>query len=500
MSTIPRPSSTVEPRPWQTGLAPVYIGIFLWIAFLDQLGRRALPIGGLGWSMLGALVAGPLGYLLLFRVSATWGQQVGKPIDVIATSTFGARGARLVPGILIGLGQLIFFAIAIGYAVDFTLQGLVMGRLIDPRALRPMMMGEASLPSPLFLGTTLVWTVAAALVSNWFIRWIAALMQIFPIFPAILLGLAMVAWMRGLTSFQPSHIDPLDGSSIPEELRGWKAFTLTFQWVFAYTAMAGVVGADWGAGSTSPRDVREGGWVGVAFAPVVISALVLMTVAGHQGTIAAANQGRGGGEPGVGRFPVEGLPSPVGGRAPALGSEGPRALATPSTFRSVLMGTIDRRLACVMLLVFGLASMAPAVYASFVFGSRFSAIGPNISKLGWTMMGAVTAWLLIVGGWFDRTETLFNALGATFAAVAGAMAADFVLRRGKWSGPRHGFNLPGLVAWTLGTTVGLAPTVARAFGSERASQIQPAALAGFAVAFVTYAVMAMLKLESKPVV
>ena len=174
----------VAPKPWQTGLAPVYIGMFLWVAFADQLGRRALPIGGLRWSMLGAMVAGPACYLLLFRVPATWGLRVGRPLDVVATSTFGARGASLVPGLLIGLGQVVFFAVCdrLRGRPDVPGDWSSAGWSTSDRSSRSRWVARRS-PRPLFLMTALAWAYAGALVSLWFVRWIAALMQYLPDLP-----------------------------------------------------------------------------------------------------------------------------------------------------------------------------------------------------------------------------------------------------------------------------------------------------------------------------
>lgn len=481
MSSIPRPGTAVEPKSWQTGLAPVYIGIFLWVAFFDQLGRRALPVGGLGWSILGAAVAGPLAYLLLFRVPATWGQQVGQGLAVVSTSTFGARGSALVPGLLIGIGQVVLFALAVGYAVDLTFEGLAIGRLVDPRSLRPVLVSGAPMKPPLVLATALFWCVATALVSLKFVRWIAFLMQFFPIFPAILLGGSMLAMLGGLRDFVPSGVDPRTSAMIPEAEGSGMAFLLTLQWVFAFAALSGLVGADWGSGSTSPRDVRLGGWVGLALAPAVVSALALIAIAGHRGSLDASTEPR---DPRMARVVIEDAPgNPAGPEAPG------------DTFRAVLAGGFDRRVSCVMLLVFGLASLAPACYASFVFGERFVAIGPGISKFTWTMMGTSTAWLLIVGGWSDRPETVFNVLGAVFAPAAGAMAADYRRQKGIWPGPRRGVNPAGMIAWAIGLAVGLAPTIAR---SPLADRLQPAAVAAFFAAYLAYELIALVRLESAP--
>ena len=493
MSTLPQPGAEVEPKPWQTGIAPVYISMFLWIAFFDQIGRRALPMGGLGWSMLGAAVAGPLGYLLLYRAPATWGHRVGKPLDVVSTSTFGVRGASLVPGLLLGVAQVVLFALAVGYAIELTFQGLVVGGLVDPRSLRPTRMGGATLKSPLYLSTALFWAVATALVSLRFIRWIAYLMQFFPIFPAVLLGGAMLATMGGLPSFHPTGVDPLMPLAVvPEGTAGLRALLLTLQWVFSFSAMAGVMGADWGSGTTGSKDVKVGGWVGMAFAPMIVSALALIAVAGHQGSKSA---GREFADPRLARSSIEDLAPPGGppSTGPAPGLEAP-----PHTFLAAANGAFGRPVGCVMLLIFGLASLAPAVYSSFTFGMQFKALGPGISRLTWTMLGTCAAWLLIVGGWFGRAEVAFNLLGAAFAPVAGAIAADYRRHRGRWPGPRVGINPAGLVAWAVGLAVGLAPTIARALGSDGLAGFQPAALWASLAAYLTYELLALVKLESAP--
>ncbi|WP_435005763.1 purine-cytosine permease-like transporter [Tundrisphaera lichenicola] len=484
MSSIPRPGSVVEPKPWQTGLAPVYIGVFLWVAFFDQIGRRALPVGGLGWSLLGAAIAGPVGYLLLFRIPARWGRQVGGGLSVVSASTFGSKGSALVPGLLVGIGQVVVFAVAVGYAVDLTFHGLASLRLIDPRVLRPVDYGGATIKPPLVLATTLFWAVATTLVSFRFVRWIAYLMQFFPIFPGVLLGASMLAMLGGLRYFIPSGVDPVTSQVVTPEVGSPMAFLLTFQWVFAYGALAGLMGADWGAGSLTDRDVKIGGWLGMGLAPVVISALALIAIAGHRGSV---EESRVADLSSSSRSTIQELTDPAG--LPA---------APVDTFRSVLSGGFDRRVSGLMMLVFGLASLAPAVYASFVFGDRFAAIGPGIPKLVWMLMGTFTAWLLIVGEWPDRPETIFNVLGAVFAPAAGAMAADYRRQRGVWPGPRAGINPAGLIAWSIGLAIGMAPILANLLGSGRLAQLRPAALAAFIAAYLAYEILGACRMESAP--
>ena len=150
------------------------------------------------------------------------------------------------------------------------------------------------------------------------------------------------------------------------------------------------------------------------------------------------------------------------------------------------------------MIVFGLASLAPACYAAYEFGWRLSGVAPGVSKLGWTLVGVSSGWFLIVGGWFERTDLIFSILGGLFAPVAGAMVADSSRNyRGGRPAPRPGINRAGVLAWTLGAAVGLAPTLARALGPESLAKPAPASLLAFVAAFLVYWVAAFIGLEPK---
>ena len=258
----------------------------------------------------------------------------------------------------------------------------------------------------------------------------------------------MLAMLGGLKDYRPSGVDPSTSAVVPVLEGSWLAFQLTLQWVFAYAALGSVVGVDWGAGSISEKDVRIGGWLGVGLAPAIVATLALIAIAGHRGSVEA----RDATDPSPrARSTIQELPgAPTATEAPA------------NTFRAVLAGGFDPRVSCVMLLVFGLASLAPACYAAFVFGEQFKAIGPGLPRFAWSMMGTATAWFLIVGGWSDRPEAIFGLMGAAFSPVAGCLLADFRRHQGRPPVPRTGLNPAGMLAWAVGLAVGLAPILARA--------------------------------------
>jgi cytosine permease len=440
--------------------------MFLWVVFFDPLGRWTLAIGGLGPSILGAAAAGLLCAWLLFYVPAMWGMRTGRPMIVVASSTFGARGATWVPFGLMALVQVLWFAVATYYATELTLRGLVTGRLLDPRHLAPIQIGGLTLKSPLFLITSLVWSYAAALVGYYLVGVIAALMKVFPVFMALSLVLATLLTLGGIAMDRPPAVEPAAGGSVAFD--GLRAFALMIQLVFGFFATAGAASADWGAVARDPGDVRRVGWVGVALASWIVAILALLTVAGAWGLSAASSAGAS---------------LTVGG---AL------------SFRWAVEVGIGGRLGCAILLVFGLASLAPTCYAAHGFGHRLGTLWPRLSGLAWLLIGTAVAWTLIATGKAARLDVVFSLAGAAFAPVVGAMAADYVRHGGAWPGTRAGINPAGMVAWLAGLAVGLVPTVADAAGLMPWWRLQPAALAAFVVAFAVYSVLARLGFESPP--
>ncbi len=455
-------SAPLERAAGLLNLGPHYVGLFLWVVFFDPLARWTLAIGGLGPSIVGAAVAGLLCAWLLFYVPAMWGMRTGRPMIVVASSTFGVRGATWVPFGLMALAQVVWFAVATYYATEMTLRGLVTGRLLDPQHLATASFGGLTWESPLFLVTSLAWSYAAALVGYYLVGVIAALMKVFPVFMALCLVSAALLSLRGITADRPPVVEPSVASG------GLTAFALMIQLVFGFFATAGAASADWGAVARDAREVRRVGWVGVALASWIVATLALLTVAGAWGRSAASTAGA------------------------SLAAEG------AFSFRWAVEVGIGGRPACVILLVFGLASLAPTCYAAHGYGHRFGTLWPRLSGLSWLLIGTAVAWSLIATGLAARLEVVFSLMGAAFAPVVGAMAAEYLRHDGVWPGPRAGINAAGMAAWLAGLAVGLVPTVADAAGLVPWWRLQPAALAAFVVAFAVYSAMARLGYESPP--
>ncbi len=455
-------TDTLERKSWQDTIAPQFIALFLWVVFFDQLAVKTLAVGGLGPSVAGAAVAGVLCFLLLYYAPASWGCQTGLPLTEVSASTFGRVGAARLSGVLFGVAQIVWCSVATYYATELILEGLASIQLLDPRALRPMVIVRHTVPSFLFLLTSAFWCCWAGLVGAYLVRVIAALMRVFPIFPACMLGVAMMMTIKDAVMFRSLGVDVRTGQNVP--FPALSALLNMVQMVFGFFAVAGLASVEWGAASRSARDVRLGGLVGVVFAPWTVVTIVLLVVAGAQGSTMLE----------VGRGAV------------------PPPSAAAFTFHDVIYHSIGGRLGCAMLLIFGLASLAPTTYTAFVIGQRLTRAWPRISRVRWSMIGSAAAWLFILTGFTTDLEGIFSVMGAIFAPMAGAMTAEYVRYRGRWPGARAGINMAGLVAWVAGLSVGLLPILGRAWGRPELARFQPAAVVAALTAFVVYLGLAML--------
>jgi cytosine/uracil/thiamine/allantoin permease len=291
----------------------------------------------------------------------------------------------------------------------------------------------------LFVTTSLLWMLAATMAGRYLVRVIVALMLVYPVVEALLIAAAALFAFRGLPSYRPEALGPLVPASVPVRV--------IIQIMFGFFATAGLTSADWGRTLESEKDVRMGGLVAVAFASWVVATLAVLTVAGSG--FAA---------------------SEVGGIRP------------PGSFRYVaaVEALFPGRVAGGILMTFGLAGLAPAVFASSVFGMRLHAIRPKLSRTKSAIVVTVVAWLLVVTGLGARIYSVIGVVGGLLTPAAGAIAADYVLSRGNWPGPRQGFNRPGVLAWFVGAIIGVLPTFLPL------PRLQPASVVAFVAAFLVY--------------
>jgi len=203
--------------------------------------------------------------------------------------------------------------------------------------------------------------------------------------------------------------------------------------------------------------VRWGGLVGIALAILYAGGLPLMSVAGAKGL-----------NPGL----------------------------TSMSYDAVI-GSLGGFLASGMLFLFAIASITPACFCAFIAGNSFSTMIPGVSRMASTMAGVTVAILLAVTGAAENLVAFFSIVGASFGPICGAMAADYLLSGGRWSGPREGINLAGYGAWAVGFLVGILPFLP--VSEQVKAYSQPAVVYSFLTGFVLYIALAKAGLQPKVV-
>ncbi len=143
------------------------------------------------------------------------------------------------------------------------------------------------------------------------------------------------------------------------------------------------------------------------------------------------------------------------------------------SFTQALRTLIGGKTAGGMVLGFGLVALAPACYASFLFGEGMNHRLPRLSRTAWTSVAALGAWLLVTAGLGGHLRPIFDILGAIFAPVCGVILADYVRSRGAWPGARVGWNGPGVLGWGVGVGIAATMVYAGMLGSKTTAAAQP---------------------------
>jgi cytosine permease len=252
---VPNPAE--KRAPWYANTAPSYAGIFLWIAFYRSMSDGTLNRGGLLICLGGLVFAAALCYLFYYRAPAMLGMKTGFPLYVIGSSTFGTKGGYLMPGLLMGLLQVGWFAVATFIASDFILKA----------------MGSAAGPGSVpFIVTGLIWGGVFAFVGAKGIQYVAKVSTYLNFIPLLML---LAVFFK--TSGGPAYRVPV------AQADPYVAFTAIIAIVIGFFATAGAAGADFGMNSRHERDVRWGGLVGVMLAAIIAGGLSLAAVANANG-------------------------------------------------------------------------------------------------------------------------------------------------------------------------------------------------------------------------
>ncbi|MFN0165046.1 MAG: cytosine permease [Bryobacteraceae bacterium] len=247
------PNSASNRAPWYVNTAPSYAGIFLWIAFYNSMAGGTITKASLGVCLLALTVAGLLSYKLYYYVPAMLGMKTGLPLYVVGSSTFGTKGGYLMPGLLMGLLQVGWFAVGTFFSAKFILSAA----------------GSTSGPGTApFIIAGLIWGYVMAWVGVKGIQYVARIATYLNFIPLVMIVIVFFRTSDGI----PQHrVDQPDA---------FAAFTLLIQIVIGFFATAGAAGADFGMNSRNQTDVKMGGLVGIALAVVIAGGLPLASVVG----------------------------------------------------------------------------------------------------------------------------------------------------------------------------------------------------------------------------
>jgi cytosine permease len=375
--------------------APTYAGIFLWIAFYKDIAGSTLTHAGAAVCMAGLVVAGLLCYALYYFVPGMLGMKTGYPLYVVGSSTFGTAGGYVMPGLLMGLLQIGWFAVGTFISSQFILNALG----IDAK--------PGSMP---FIIAGVIWGYIMGYVGAKGIQYVSKVSLYLNFIPLVMLLIVLFQTSGGIANYAPPAADT----------NNYLAFTTIIAIVIGFFATAGAAGADFGMNARHAGDVKMGGLVGVALAAIVAGGLPLLSVAGAHGMNL----------PGLTGWNYDDVIKAIGGP-----------------------------IATAMFFLFTIASIPAACVCSFIAGNSFNTMIPSVPRVASTMVGVTIAIILAVTGVAADLISFFVIVGASFGPICGAMAADYLLSGKKWAGPRQGINWAGYGAWALGFIVGILPNL-----------------------------------------
>jgi len=449
--TSAAPNPPEKRAPWFKNIAPTYAGIFLWFVFWQgasttQAGFLGGTLAqGVGVGLLGLVIAALVCHYLFYLVPGLFGMKTGLPLYIVGTSTFGARGGFLMPGFLMGVLQFGW----LGVNVSFSSLALAAVIPVDPRIIM------------------VVWGLLAAFVGLKGIHYVAKVATYIPLIPLVALIWMFARTAGSVGAFDPAKLVAAHHALAPDApaqlgLVGVVAAILTY--VVGFFATAGAAGADFGLNSRDKRDVSMGGLLGIALAILVTAGLSLLIVAG-----------------------VYGSPD-MSARAASLGAERKGFILDSFNLIPVVLGQANAKWVMFLLAV---AAFPPGCFSAFIAANSFKTTLPKVNPFISVGIGAAVSIILGVTGYAGKVIPVFVIIGASFGPICGAMVADYFLSKGRWTGPRAGFNPAGWVSWALGFVIGILPNLG--------VNVPAAPVLAFVVGAVVYFLCAKAGLQS-PVV
>lgn len=396
--TSATPNPPDKRAPWYKTTAQTYAGIFLWFVFWDSMSGNGLSTGGLGATLLGIVLGAFICYFLFYLIPGLLGMQTGLPLYVVGSSTFGAMGALIMPGFLMGALQFGWLGVNAFGSADALAKGFEA-------------VSGVHVPG-LYIPLCIVWTLAAAFVGLKGIQYVAKVATFLPIIPLVVLILGLVLFGGSAFDYKPTSVTPAAGSGV-------QAVLLMVGAIVGFFATAGAAGVDICTSNRDKKDVKMGGIVGIIVAIAFTAGISVIAVAGARAA-------------GVIDPSVTNMTSALEKKLP------------PLLFAIIMIGLT-------------LASFPGACFSSFIAANSFKTTLPKVSPFISVGIGSVISIILAATGAAGSLPSVFGLIGASFGPIVGAMVVEYLLSNGTWSGPRAGFNPAGWIAWALGFIAGILP-------------------------------------------
>lgn len=247
------PRAPASRAPWYTNTAPTYAGVFLWIGFYQSIANGTLNRAGLGWSLAALCTAALLCFALYYYAPAMLGMKTGFPLYVIGSSTFGAKGGYLIPGLLMGALQAGWYSVSTDLSTRFILKAAG---------------SSAEAGTGAYVLIAALWAYSMAWIAAKGIRYVGRVALFANLIPLVMLLIVFARTYSGFGNYSPPRQD------------SWGGFILLVEIVTGFFATAGAAGADFGMENRNARDVRLGGLVGIGLPILYAGGLTLMAMAG----------------------------------------------------------------------------------------------------------------------------------------------------------------------------------------------------------------------------
>ena len=170
---------------------------------------------GIGTALIGLLVAALICHFLFYLVPGLLGMQTGLPLYVVGTSTYGARGGLIMPGLVDGSAAVRLARGQRPCRIERVMPVLQLGNDNDGQRTR------VQIPGFWHGAIATVFIFLAAFVGLKGIQYVGRVATWLPLIPLVVLIVLVVKTAGGLASFTPDKLTPARRQSSDKAAAAW---------------------------------------------------------------------------------------------------------------------------------------------------------------------------------------------------------------------------------------------------------------------------------------